>query len=244
MIFQELYKTIEEVKNNLKIIDNVDERQKEMEKLHLLEEIRNYFFSVVNDDEHIKDYNIFIKKKAAKEKVKYVMLSLERTGRCNYKEIADQLNLDKESLKNTIYYISNETKNVIGQDTLSLIKDGYIETARFQFYQGLGINDVYKEFPDGVLDLLPDINKNIRIDTNDCMNELKLVKALTKQSITKLIKKVDEEKLSHLLFVIFNDDDLYKHEQKILIDCLTNQKSIKEATDELEELRSSSFKDI
>ena len=120
----------------------------------------------------------------------------------DYDVFCDEFNISYESAKNSVKWASKQLKSKIGEDTLQLIRNGYIEEARLAFYTGSGQISRESLFLSDMVDSLPESKYSAAYDLQDCLTELVFLRKISLSYIEKHAKKVDKNKLAYLLSLI------------------------------------------
>ena len=140
-IFKQIAKLHKEFAYEQEKVKKDSDRDKELQTIiDLLEEIIEYV-----------DSFDWLKKDKSKEKVQFFLESGE-----DYDLLCKQYDISKDTAYNTIRWASKQLRDKIGENTVSLIKDGYIEEARAAFYQGTGRLGIEKFVVSELLEHLPE----------------------------------------------------------------------------------------
>lgn len=149
----------------------------------------------------------WLKKDKSKEKVQFFLESGE-----DYDLLCKQYNITKDTAYNTIRWASKQLRDKIGENTVSLIKDGYIEEARAAFYQGVGRLGIERLVVSDLLEYLPE-PKYTTFYLEECKTELTILKNLSLSTLESYTKAMNEKKMAYILFLIIGKSkksDLYR----------------------------------
>ena len=120
----------------------------------------------------------------------------------DYDAFCTEFDISYESAKNSVKWAAKQLKSKIGEHTVRLIRDGYIEEARLAFYTGSGQISRETLFLSDMVDILPESKFSAAYDLQDCLTELVYLRKISLDYIEKHAKKVDKSKLAYLLSLI------------------------------------------
>lgn len=189
-----LYKTI--TYEQEKVNEDSDKGKELQVTKELLEEVMVYVDSFE-----------WLKKDKSKEKVQFFLESSE-----DYDLLCKQYGISKDTAYNTIRWASKQLRDKIGKNTVSLIRDGYIEEARAAFYQGTGRLGVEKFVVSDLLDYLPE-SKYTTFYLEECKTELTILRNFSLSILKNYIKAMDDKKMAYILFLLegkSKKSDLYR----------------------------------
>lgn len=189
-----LYKTITYEQD--KVAEDSD-RGKELQiAKDLLEEVIEYV-----------DSFDWLKKDKSKEKVQFFLESGE-----DYDLLCKQYDISKDTAYNTIRWASKQLRDKIGENTVSLIKDGHIEEARAAFYSGIGRLGIEKFVVSDLLEHLPEA-KYTTYYLEECKTELTILRNFSLSILKNYLKAMDTKKMAYILFLLegkSKKSDLYR----------------------------------
>ena len=165
-------------------------KDKQDEKLQDKKELLGELVAYVNS-------MTWLSRTSAKKKISFFI----KSG-YDYDAFCDEFNISYESAKNSVKWASKQVKSKIGEDTLQLIRNGYIEEARLAFYTGSGQISRESLFLSDMVDSLPESKYSAAYDLQDCWTELVFLRKISLSYIEKHAKKVDKNKLAYLLSLI------------------------------------------
>lgn len=149
----------------------------------------------------------WLKKDKSKEKVQFFLESGE-----DYDLFCKRFDITRETAYNTIRWASKQLREKIGENTVSLIRDGYIEEARAAFYQGTGRLGIEQFVVSDLIEHLPEA-KYTTYYLEECKTELAILKNLGLSTLMHYIQVMDERKMAYILFLIegkSKKSDLYR----------------------------------
>lgn len=120
----------------------------------------------------------------------------------DYDALCKKFDLSYEGAKNSIKWASKQLRARIGEDTIKLIRSGYIEEARVAFYVGSGQISRDNLFLSDMVDILPEGKYSVAYELQDCISELIFLRKISIAYMQRYADKVDEEKLAYLLSLI------------------------------------------
>ena len=126
---------------------------------------------------------------------------------CNFELALEQMDTNYNVLKGAIARDSRLLYEELGSSLLDFIKEGKPVEAHIEFIvrtDCLVLSDV---MPSDIITLLPNPAFDLNINIDDCVQELKILKAISYLSIRDLINKADKDKLSHILAIMKGDAD-------------------------------------
>ena len=196
-IFKQIAKLHKEFAYEQEKVKKDSDRDKELQTIiDLLEEIIEYV-----------DSFDWLKKDKSKEKVQFFLESGE-----DYDLLCKQYGISKDTAYNTIRWASKQLRDKIGENTVSLIKDGYIEEARAAFYQGTGRLGIEKFVVSELLEHLPE-PKYTTYYLEECKTELTILRNFSLSIFKNYLKAMDAKKMAYILFLIegkSKKSDLYR----------------------------------
>lgn len=153
----------------------------------------------------LKSYS-WVKREEVKKKLRYFI-----ENRYDYDALAKEFNISKQSAYVLISRLSKQFQEVIGVNNVDELLDSNFDI------ENINIKD------DGVFNIfISDIREQLAvrehddIDLLECMIELINLKNLTKSSINNRLKKLDVEKISHILYVLQTDRVEYALEKELV----------------------------
>lgn len=196
-IFKQIAKLYKIITYEQEKVNEDSDRGKELQTTkELLEEVMEYVDSFE-----------WLKKDKSKEKVQFFLESGE-----DYDLLCKQYSISKDTAYNTIRWASKQLRDKIGENTVSLIRDGYIEEARAAFYQGTGRLGIEKFVISDLIEHLPE-PKYTTYYLEECKTELTILKNLSLSTLKSYTKAMDEKKMAYILFLIMGKSkksDLYR----------------------------------
>lgn len=196
-IFKQIAKLHNKFIREQETVKRGSDRYKELETIiDLLEEIIEYMNSFA-----------WLKKAKSKETVRFFLESDE-----DYDLLCEQYSITKDTAYNTIKWASKQLREKIGENTISLIRDEYIEEARAAFYSGIGQLGIEKFVVSDLLEYLPE-PKYTTYYLEDCKTELTILKNFSLSLIKQYTKAMDEKKMAFILFLLMGKSkksDLYR----------------------------------
>lgn len=201
LVFKKLEKAISAVKNNI-LLYSYDDVQKELElnKLAALKEILYY----------IKSFS-WLTHSRSRQKIKAFL-----KNNYNYRKTCEELNISLRSLEQSVSYANKMLWDKVGKNTIDLILNSDIEAAMLQFKIGTSTLGISNLFIKGIIELLPDPERDNILSIEQCTEELKLVRQLTKQYIQKVLDSKNREKLAFILYLLVSNDSKYTHERDLV----------------------------
>lgn len=153
----------------------------------------------------LKSYS-WVKREEPRTKLKYFI-----ENRYDYDDLSKEFNISKQSAYVMISRLSKQFQEVIGVNNVDELLDSNFDI------ENINIKD------DGVFNIfISDIREQLAvrehddIDLLECMLELITLKNLTKSSINNRLKKLDVEKISHILYVLQTDRVEYALEKELI----------------------------
>lgn len=183
------------VKKIRKEIDSVDldevARELVIEQYNALMEIVSYINSLkwLNQERTKKKMSFFIKSKF------------------NYKATFEEFGTSLNAIEVFVSEGQKKLKKKIGENTIDMILQGEVETAMIQFNLRTKSKRISPElFLPGIAQLLPEPKMNKFFLVSELQKELLLLVNLSPFCVNRFLKKIDVEKLAHLLYIITIED--------------------------------------
>jgi len=114
----------------------------------------------------------------------------------------------------SVSLLARKLEKKIGISTLSLIENGEVQAALFQFRVGIGSIKTHELFPEGVFKIIPTANVNTHIDLINCKYELNQLKLLSTRSIEEKITSLNADKIGFLFYILQSSDIVYTTQKK------------------------------
>lgn len=185
-IFKSLSRTYTSTINELKTVANGSDREALLiETKELLDELMDY----------LKSYD-WLHKSTSKEKMKVYLES-----GFDYDVLCDTFDLSYDNAKMTVSWANGQFKKKIGENTIKLIREGFIDEARSAFYMNSGKINVSMLITSDGLECLPKSKFNI-YSLKDCETELKILKLISKTTLQRYMDMMDKEKMAYLLWLL------------------------------------------
>ena len=161
----------------------------ECKKRDLLEEIIEYVDSME-----------WLSRESLKSKITFFI----KSG-YDYSKFTEEFDISYESAKNSIKWAAKKLREKIGSNTLSLIKNGYIDEARMAFYVGTGKLNRDDLFVKDLVDILPKAKYCVGYDLTDCIKEISILKNLSQKRLAYYDAVMDRDKMAFLMDVLENN---------------------------------------
>lgn len=126
---------------------------------------------------------------------------------CNFDIALEKLDTNYNVLKGAIARDSRLLYDELGSSILDFLKDGKPVDAHIEFVvrtKSLILSDI---IPTDIVPLLPNPAYGLNINIEDCIQELKILKAISYLAIRDLINKADKDKMAHILAIMKGDAD-------------------------------------
>lgn len=126
---------------------------------------------------------------------------------CNFDLAVEKLGVSYDVLRGAIARDSRLLYAELGSAILELLQDGKPVDAHIEFVirtNSLVLSDV---IPADIVPLLPEPSFDVNINLEDCIAELKILKAISFISIKDCIARADTNKLCHILAILKGDGD-------------------------------------
>lgn len=184
-----------------------------LESKMLLEEIIIY----------LKSYK-WLYKKNSKEKMRIFLES-----GYDYSVLCKEYNITYQNAKAAVNWAGSQFKKKIGENTISLIKDGYINEARSAFYVNSGQVTIETYITQSGLEILPEAKFEV-YSLYDCKTELEILKFISKVFMKKCEMLIDKDKMGYVLWLLEGSSkkcDIYRpFLQAVLSDVMTVEELI------------------
>lgn len=205
--------------------EKVNEESDKGKELQITKELLEELMEYVDSFE-------WLKKDKSKEKVQFFLESGE-----DYDLLCKQYNISRDTAYNTIRWASKQLRDKIGENTVSLIRDGYVEEARAAFYQGTGRLGIEKFVVSDLIEHLPE-PKYTTFYLEECKTELTILRNFSLSILKNYIKAVDDKKMAYILFLIegkSKKSDLYRPYLIQLLEGKIKVDDLIEISEEIEE---------
>lgn len=189
--------------------------------LNLTEEIKTYLFSYK-----------WLSKGPAKDRMRVYLES-----GLDYDVLCEQCNLSYEQAKNAVKWANKQFKKKIGENTLSLIKQGYLGEARAAFYMASGQMKVEKFVSADCYDKLPKAKFDI-FSLADCEIELRILNLISKSTLQQYLSEMDEDKMAYLIYLLEGSSKKSDLFRPYLIGVMNNKISVDKLLGMENEIRS------
>lgn len=158
----------------------------------------------------LKSYS-WVKREEVKKKVEFFI-----DNDFSYSSLADEFGITKKSAYVMISRAGKQFEDAVGISVGELIEcDFCIENIKIKDdnISGIFIRDVQEQLQ---------AIESVEIDLLECMSELTNLKMLTKDSINNRLKKLDVDKIAHLLFILQSSRTEYALEKELLKSYIIN----------------------
>ena len=135
----------------------------------------------------------------------------------DYSKLTEEFNISYESAKNSVKWAAKKLKEKIGTNTISLIRNGYIDEARMAFYVGIGKVNRDSLIIRDLVEILPQSKYRVVYDLTDCIREISILKNLSKKRLAYYDAVMDRDKMSFLMDILENHSILATHTRPYLI---------------------------
>lgn len=153
---------------------------------------------------------------------------------CNFDLALEKLDTNYNVLKGAIARDSRLLYEELGSSILDFLNDGKPVDAHIEFVvrtKSLILSDV---IPTDIVPLLPNPAFGLNINIEDCVQELKILRAISYLAIRDLINKADKDKMAHLLAIMKGDADYSSLElQKRLWGYIIGKEELKQMLNDL-----------
>lgn len=168
------------------VIDSDESYEFLADKLTLLDEIVAYIYS----------YD-WIKHNKIKDKVKFFVES-----GFDYELYCREYGVSYASAKNSGKYAYKLLINKLGENTLDLIKKGYLDEARSAFYVSSGRLKKEKFITQSMIDILPESEFSAIISLDECKNELTMLLNMSIWHLNYYKSKMDKDRMAYVLHLL------------------------------------------
>ena len=172
---------------------------------------------------YLKSYK-WLYKKGSKEKIQVYLES-----GYDYEVLCEKCNITYDNAKSSVAWAGSQFKKKIGENTIKLIKEGYIDEARSAFYAKSGQVTVESYITPSGLEILPSPKFDI-YSLESCKTELQILRLISKATFKKYEDLMDKDKMAYLLWLLEGSSrksDLYRpFIQAILSDTMTTEELI------------------
>lgn len=177
----------------------------------------------------------WLDKPKAKEKMECFIKS-----RFDYEVFMEKFDISYFSAKSTVKNCSKRFRSKIGENTLSLLEQGFPDEAKFSFYihsgksalQDILLDDFISELPEGSFETY---------SLEDCQLELKVYKQLSRAMLEKYLSKVDRKKMAYIRHLLEGSSKKAELLRPYLYDVLTLETSIEEVVEWEEDILNQGF---
>lgn len=129
-----------------------------------------------------------------------------------------------KAFNTAIWTASKKFKELIGENTLDLIKRGDDAIARRQFLIRVGSLNSTRLISDKVIELLPEPSLTAGlIYASECRNELQFLKSLTLKNIESVVNRLDDSKLAFLRYLLDTTDSSYAVQRELVYQFLEGE---------------------
>ena len=153
----------------------------------------------------LKSYS-WVKREEVKKKLRYFI-----ENRYDYDDLAKEFNISKQSVYVLISRASKQFLEALGVNSV----DEFLE-------DNFSIDNINIK-GDSILDtFITDVREQLEVreckgvDLKECMVELTILKNLTKRTINNRLKKLDADKIAHILYILQTDDLGYTLEKELV----------------------------
>ena len=148
----------------------------------------------------------WVKREEGKKKLRYFI-----ENRYDYDDLAKEFNISKQSVYVLISRASKQFLEALGVNSV----DEFLE-------DNFSIDNINIK-GDSILDtFITDVREQLEVreckgvDLKECMVELTILKNLTKRTINNRLKKLDADKIAHILYILQTDDIGYTLEKELV----------------------------
>ncbi len=191
------------------------------DKVDLLEEIIEY----------VKDFK-WVKHIDTREKIKFLVES-----DFDFELYMDRFDVDYNSAKNLAKYCYKLLNQKIGENTLKLIKEGYLTEARGAFYVGVGRVKKEDYIIQSLIDILPESKFTAALDLEECRNELTVLSNMSIWRLNYYDEKIDKDKMAYVLHLLEGKSKKADLFRPYIISFLQNNLTFEELLEIEEEIR-------
>ena len=156
------------------------------DKLSVIKELLNYVYSYT-----------WVKQDRIKEKIKFFIES-----GFDYELYCKTYDVSYESARNSVKYAYGLLIKKIGENTVSLIKNDYIDEARAAFYSKTGRVTEERYISKGLIDILPEEKFSAGIPLEDCRNELIMLSNMSMFRLNRYKEVMDKDKMAYVLHLL------------------------------------------
>ena len=166
--------------------ENEDDYEFLTDKLSVIEELLDYVYSYA-----------WVKQDKIKEKIKFFIES-----GFDYELYCTTYNVSYESARNSAKYAYSLLIKKIGENTVSLVKKGYIDEARAAFYSKTGRVTEERYISKGLIDILPEEKFTAGIGLKECHNELVMLSNMSTFRLCRYKQVMDKDKMAYVLHLL------------------------------------------
>ena len=151
----------------------------------LIDELKNYMYSYT-----------WLYKQKAKEKIKCFIES-----GFDYEAFMDEFRLSSYQARNAVSWANRQFKKKIGENTLTLLNQGFIDEARAAFYASSGQCTLQDMVLKECYDKMPE-SKLCFYKLSDCELELRVLRIMSKANLDAYYNEVDMDHLAFLRYLL------------------------------------------
>ena len=148
----------------------------------------------------------WVKREEVKKKLKYFI-----ENGYDYDALAEEFNISKKSAYVLISRASRQFQEVLGVNNVGELIDGNFSIENINIkgdsILNIFISNVREQF---------EVRESKDVDLKECMLELTILKNLTKKVINNRLKKLDADKIAHILYILQSDDIKYALEKELI----------------------------
>lgn len=154
----------------------------------------------------LKSYS-WIKREEPRKKLKYFM-----ENEYDYSKLAMKFNISKESAYVLISRLSKQLQEVIGVNSVDELLDSNFDIENIKVKEDSIVNTFISEIRDNL-----QARENKDINVIECTLELKILKKLTTANIHNIVKRLDLDKTSHILYILQTDKIEYVRDRELIL---------------------------
>lgn len=174
----------------------------------------------------LKSYS-WIKREEPRKKLKYFM-----ENEYDYSKLAMKFNISKESAYVLISRLSKQFNEVIRVNSVEELLDANFDIENIKVKGGSIVNIFISDIREQL-----EVRENKDIDVLECKSELQTLRNLTTTIIHNRVKRLDKDKVSHILYLLQTDSVEYALEKELVWGYINgNIKKIEELESKLKDL--------
>lgn len=210
----------------------------------LEQQLNDFQFYKLNALREIEIYILDFKKwlpKASNKTIDRVRYFINHN--CSYRDTHEKFGGKLSAIQVCIFRACSSFATKLDHETLDLIANAEtkeeVDSAMLTFKTKAEHVKTSNYLIEEVVNIIPDAQRKADIHSWDCLQELKFLKVYSKNYMEEYHKKLVEDNMTHLLYILESNDIHYKAEKDVFYKFLTGEITLDELKAKLQEIKDS-----